>query len=109
MQNWGVKVTKAPAAYISETLVRCEPLMSVLGRNRVSHIDLFHVDAESSDFEIIRQIDFKKYAPKLILYENWALGLEEESARSFLEEKGYRLVSCGHDTMAVRRSHSVMA
>ncbi len=100
-----VVFTKEPDAYMSKARVPCGTLRSVLDRHRVSRIDLFHVDAESHDYQIIRQIDFEKHRPKLILYEHANLGDDAKAARSFLAEKGYSLVSCGSlDTMAVRRS-----
>jgi FkbM family methyltransferase len=96
--------TKDPEAYISRKLIPCETLMSVLNRHRVSGIDVFHVDAESHDYEIIRQLDFERFRPKLILYEDANLGREAKDARSFLRDKGYLLAKCGLlDTIAVRR------
>ena len=95
-------LTKEPSEYISRKLVRCETLMSVLDRHRVSHIDVFHVDAETYDYQILRQIDFERFCPKLILYEHASLGEDTDAARSLLSKKGYRLVNCGDlDTMAV--------
>jgi hypothetical protein len=79
--------------------------MSVLDRHRVSHIDLFHVDAESYDYQVIRQIDFERFRPRLILYEHCALKAGDlHAARALLSRNGYDLISCGNvDTMAVRR------
>jgi FkbM family methyltransferase len=97
------RFTKEPEAYLSKKLVRCEQLMTVLDRHRVSHIDVFHVDAETYDYQIIQQIDFERFRPKIILYEHAMLGSDISAARTFLRKKGYRLLNCGAlDTMAVR-------
>jgi FkbM family methyltransferase len=96
----GVTLEKDPGSYISRKLVRCETLASVLERNRVSRIDVFHVDAEGHDNQIIRQIDFERFSPTLILYER--SGDEDDATAPFLSSKGYRLIHCG-DMLAVRR------
>ena len=96
----GVTLEKDPGSYISKKLVRCETLASVLQQNRVDRIDVFHVDAESYDNRIIRQIDFERFSPTLILYE--APGGRDDAAAPFLLSKGYSLIHCG-DMLAVRR------
>ena len=99
-----VNFTKEPGEYISRKKVRCEPLMSLLERHHVSRIDVFHVDAEGYDLEVIQQLDYGRYRPKLILFEHSHLGDAFASAKSFLSDKDYRVVNCGVlDTMAVRR------
>jgi FkbM family methyltransferase len=94
-----------PASHLAETLVQCESLTSVLDRHRVERIDLFHVNAEGHDYAIIRQIDFRRFQPTLIMYEHGALGAETEvAALAFLRQNGYRTVNCGIlNTVAVRR------
>ena len=94
---------KEPDAYISKKRVRCETLMSVLERRGINHFDILHVDAEGYDYEVIRQIDFERFSPKLILYEHTNLGGDAKAARLFLQANGYHLVDCGADTMAVKR------
>ena len=98
-------VTADADALVSQTLVRCETLMAVLDRNRVERIDVLHIDAESYDFEILKQLDFARFRPKLILFEHKHLSAGDRgAAMSLLSGAGYRLVNCGTlDTMAVRR------
>jgi hypothetical protein len=105
MRIYKSSTVNEPAAYICEKLVRCEPLMSVLDRHKVATIDLFHVDAESHDYRIIRQIDFERFRPKLILYEHCALNADDlHAARAMLSANGYDLTNCSQvDTIAVRR------
>jgi hypothetical protein len=97
----GVTLEKDPDAYISRKQVRCETLASLLDRHGVSRIDLVHVDAEGHDHRIIRQIDFERFSPRLILYEHG--GDAADVSADLLARKGYTLIDCG-DRMAVRRS-----
>ena len=99
------RVAADPEALISKRLVRCEPLMSVLDRHRVERIDVLHIDAESYDYQVLKQIDFKRFRPKLILYEHRHLNTaDRNAATALLSGEGYRLIDCGaSDTMAVRR------
>lgn len=95
-----------PDALVSKRLVRCELLMSVLDRRRVERIDVLHIDAESYDYEVLKQLDFERFRPKLILYEHRHLAADDRTAAAaLLSGKGYRLIDCGaYDTMAVRRN-----
>lgn len=56
--------------------------------------DLFSLDAEGADFDIIRSFDFNKYAPKVICIEtiNYTpdgTGSKRTDLCSYIEEKGY--------------------
>jgi FkbM family methyltransferase len=95
-----------PLALVSERRVRCDTLTSVLDRHRVERIDVLHIDVEGYDYAVLRQIDFARFRPKLILYEHRHLGdADRAAAASLLWGHGYRLIDCGlFDTMAVRRS-----
>lgn len=90
--------------YVSQKLVPCEMLMSVLARRNIQHVDIFVIDAETHDYHILKQIDLRRLRPKLILYEHATLGDDAAAARRFLSSNGYRLINCGAlDTMAVAR------
>jgi len=98
--------TEEPEPLLSERRVRCETLMSVLERNGVGRIDVLHIDAESYDYQILKQLDFKRFRPKLILFEHRHLSIgDRNAATSLLSGAGYSLVNCGTmDTIAVRRN-----
>jgi FkbM family methyltransferase len=98
LETHGVTLKRPPESYISKKVVRCNTLVSVLARNSVASIDLFHVDAEGADYEIIRQLDFEKFSPKIILFEG---ARNNAGIVAFLSEKGCRLIKCG-DTMAIK-------
>ena len=95
-----------PIALVSERQVRGDTLMSVLDRHRVERIDVLHIDVEGYDHAVLKQLDFARYRPKLILYEHRHLDEADRTATSsLLWRHGYRLIDCGlFDTMAVKRS-----
>jgi FkbM family methyltransferase len=83
--------------------VACLSLGQLLRRHRFRKVDVFHVDAEGYDFEIVKQIDFEAMKPGLVLFEHAHLsGAERSACCGLLIEKGYRLVSESEDTLAVR-------
>jgi FkbM family methyltransferase len=91
--------------YIVETDVECLPLQDVFDRNRVSAIDLVHIDTEGFDYKVLSQIDLQRYKPSVILFEHHLLPDEEFlQARRLLRGAGYRLHQYGNDILAIRRS-----
>ena len=91
--------------YIEEADVECQPLQIILDRNRVDAIDLLHIDTEGFDYQVLAQVDFKRYKPSVILFEHHLLSDDEFfKARKLLRNAGYRLVQYGNDTLALRRS-----
>jgi len=79
--------------------------MPVLDRLKVGRIDVLAVDAETYDYQILKQLDFARFRPKLILYEHYNMTVDDgRAAAQMLVAYSYRLVNCGRlDTMAVRR------
>ena len=53
--------------FITMERVKCETLMSLLDRNRVTKLDLLHIDVEGFDYRILKQFDFIRYRPDVIL------------------------------------------
>ena len=98
------KFANEPDQYIAARQVRCEPLMSVLDRLGVGGIDVLAIDAETYDYEILKQLDFDRFRPKLVLYEHNSLTeSDRKSASLLLTARGYQLVGGGsNDTLAVR-------
>ncbi len=91
--------------YIIGADVECLPLQDVLDRNRVTAIDLVHIDTEGFDYQVLSQIDFRRYKPVAILFEHHLLTDEEFlKARKLLRRAGYRLLQYGQDTLALRRA-----
>src|SRR5687767_2699605 len=91
--------------YIIEGDVECLPLQEVLDRNRVDAIDLLHIDTEGFDYQVLSQVDIKRYKPLVILFEHHLLTDEEfVKARKLLRRTGYRLLHYGNDILAIRRA-----
>lgn len=91
--------------YIIEADVECRPLQDIFDRNRVDAIDLIHIDTEGFDYQVLSQVDLKRYKPSVILFEHHLLTDDEFlKARRLLQTTGYRLIQHGNDTMAIRRS-----
>ena len=92
--------------YIIAKKIRCELLESILKKYNVSNIDLIHIDVEGYDYKVLRQINFERFKPNLILFEHSHLKPDELSeSRTLLKSHGYKLVNCGLDTIAISRTH----
>ena len=51
---------------VVETPVQCMTFESLCKKHRVRRIDLLHIDAEGCDFEILKLIDLRHWAPDLL-------------------------------------------
>lgn len=92
-------------AYIVEDDIACEPLQHVLDRHGVAAIDLIHIDTEGFDYQVLLQVDFRRYRPKAILFEQKHLSaLESRKAFGLLRRFGYRLFSFPPDVLAISAS-----
>ncbi len=93
--------------FIIKQRVKCETLSSLLHRNRVAKVDLLHIDVEGFDYRVLKQIDFIRYRPEIILFEHEHLNPDDKrSARALLTRSGYTLQQVGSDTVAVHGSAS---
>jgi len=73
--------------------IECISLATLLSRNNVKRIDLLQIDTEGYDFEIVKQIDFSHFRPKVIIYEHKHLVPQDKSeCASHLQDNGYGLV-----------------
>ncbi|MES2884643.1 MAG: FkbM family methyltransferase [Pseudomonadota bacterium] len=91
--------------FIVEVQLPCLPITAVLERNGASHVDLLHIDTEGYDYEVLKQFDFPRYKPRVVLYEHKHLGSEHLlAARELLVKQGYSLHARTADTLALRLS-----
>jgi hypothetical protein len=82
--------------------VPCLSFESLCRRYGVERVDLLAIDAEGYDREILRQIDFDVYRPRLLIYEHYHFRREDRAeARSRLEQLGYATMEEGFDTWCV--------
>jgi len=71
--------------------VPCLTLASLLKRHAVAEIDILVIDAEGGDWMILRQLDFARYRPSVILFEFMNLPNQERAeAIDRLVAEGYR-------------------
>ncbi|MGH8508681.1 MAG: FkbM family methyltransferase [Gammaproteobacteria bacterium] len=81
--------------------VRCLTLESLLRKHQVEKIDLLSIDTEGHDFEVIKQIDFTRFRPRMIVYEHKHLQREvRRHCENLLEAQGYQLRKHLSNTLA---------
>lgn len=75
---------------------------SLCDRHGLDHVDLLVVDAEGSDWEILRRIDFERRRPHLVIYEHFHLPpADRAAARAHLAALGYDTMEEGFDTFCL--------
>jgi len=60
------------------------------------HIDVFLIDVEGQDKAILRSLDWARYRPSVVVYEDHALELgnaREDAFIVYMAQRGYRLVA----------------
>ncbi len=76
---------------ITEEPVRSLRLQTLLKEQGLSRFDLIVIDTEGHDYKILKQIDFTRQSPSLLLFEHHHLTSEERQAASqLLSENGYK-------------------
>lgn len=76
-------------------------LSDFLNKESVENFDLLFLDCEGIDHKIIKMVDFKKYHPKLIIFESKFLNdAERAECENLLISNGYDLFRHGNDTCA---------
>lgn len=89
--------------YIIKVQVKCVTLESLIQKHDVNRIDVFVVDTEGYDFEIIKQIDFERFKPSIIVYEHTHLRDDDKyECKRYLRRKGYRVVQKSCNTLAFK-------
>lgn len=78
--------------YLEEIRVPSLTWADLCAQNGVSQVDVLVTDTEGYDFEIIRQIDFRRWKPGLIVYEHHHFSPETRRAcHALLKASGYRM------------------
>ncbi|HYG91162.1 MAG TPA: FkbM family methyltransferase [Azospirillum sp.] len=88
--------------YLVSDEVPCVTLSGLLAEHGVARLDLLVIDVEGYDYRILRQLDFNRFAPPVIVYEKKHLG-DGDLALSLelLRGWGYRVLDCGPDALAL--------
>ncbi len=88
---------------LTSTEVRCISLSSLLEGHGIDSFQILHTDLEGYDSKVLKHLDFTRWSPALILYENKHLTPGETAATAaLLEDAGYRLIHGSSDTLAVK-------
>jgi hypothetical protein len=94
-----------PAEVMRTEVVPCLPLMEVVEAHGFLDAAYLQIDTEGFDAEVIRMIDFKRFHPALIKFEQESLeGRDLVAIGSLLRNRGYRLHAAGPDAIAVHLS-----
>lgn len=89
--------------YITIQKVRCETLDDLLRKHHVVKIDLLQIDVEGYDYQILKQLDFGRFRPRVIRMEWFNLPEDEKRlALELLRPQGYRIRLSKMDLIAWR-------
>lgn len=92
------------APFVRTERIRCRPLAAILEETGLTRIDLFHVDTEGFDHEVLKQLDLARFAPRVVIFEHKHLAPADRAATlERLAAHGYRFRTARDDTVAVRR------
>ncbi|MDQ0391877.1 FkbM family methyltransferase [Labrys monachus] len=88
--------------YIIQISVPAVSLTEAIKLNMIEKIDLLHIDTEGYDYNILRQLDFSRFRPTIIMYEHKHLQKSNYiSAQFLLRSEGYILEEHGGYTIAL--------
>lgn len=82
-----------------ETEVPTLAFDSLLAKHGADRVDLVLVDTEGYDFEVLKVIDLARHRPRLVVYEHFNFGEQEQlDCRAYMQGHGYELLEEGFDT-----------
>ncbi len=90
--------------YITPIEVPCVDFNTLLEDADLERIDLLHTDVEGFDLEVLKQVDFTRWRPKLVLFEVFHMTQPERTeALGLLRNAGYEIVEGDMNVLAVRQ------
>jgi FkbM family methyltransferase len=96
-------ISNNPDDYIEEVPVRVVTLETLLREHHVEKIDFILLDCQGHDYVVLKQLDFKKFAPDIINYEHSLLSeADVQASRKLLEDHGYTYFVHEGDTCAYK-------
>jgi len=91
--------------YIVTEKIKTVTFDSLVKEYNIAHVTLMHIDTEGYDFEVLKMFPFKKFLPRVVLFENKHLSAADNAAADkLLHEHGYKLFSLGDDTLAILKT-----
>lgn len=87
--------------YLVKEKVDCITLETLIQQHHIKKIDIIHIDVEGYDFGILKQIDFEKFCPSIVVYEHKHLiESDQKDSWNYLRSKGYQVIYNYMDTIA---------
>jgi len=96
---------------LERIFVPCATLDDIVRKHSMSNIDVLQIDAEGSDFDVLKTLDLSKTSPLIVQFEHGHLAPQEISAAvDYLNSHGYRVLYGGHqiDTLALHKSFPLL-
>ena len=88
---------------IVETEVPALTFSALCERHAIERFDLLLIDTEGYDLEILKQVEFDRFRPRLVIYEHFHLSAAERAeGEARLRDHGYETLSEGFDTWCLR-------
>jgi len=92
------------ADYIVEQRVPSISFSALMDRHGIDRFDVLVIDTEGYDLEILKQVDFPRHRPRVVLYEHKHLGAaQQKEAKALLAGIGYVTLQEEYDTLGLRR------
>lgn len=88
--------------------VRCVTLDYLVECHQMNEIDILQIDSEGHDYEVLRTLDLRKTAPRIVQLEHGHLSpADVDRTVQYLSSNGYRILYGGHqmDTLALHSSY----
>ncbi len=81
----------------------CVSMENLFTNRQVRKVDVLQIDTEGSDYKVLRQFDFQRYRPQVVIYEHRHLPEDQKvAARDLLQANGYEIKDYQFDTLGWR-------
>ena len=90
--------------HLVEQTVEALSFNSLVEQHGISRIDLVLIDTEGYDYEVLKQIDFQRFRPSLVICEQIHLSdTVKKASIELLDKAGYNVHTSYMNFIAVRR------
>ncbi|HEY9811268.1 MAG TPA: FkbM family methyltransferase [Halomicronema sp.] len=88
--------------YLVSEKIACVSFNSLVEKYNIKQVDIVQIDTEGYDFEILKQVDFEKFRPSIVIYEHKHLSQEDkEASQEFLRGFGYKVIYDSTDSIGL--------
>ncbi|XP_021966736.1 uncharacterized protein LOC110861910 [Folsomia candida] len=97
-----------PEDYISEGMISCFPLYSILSAINVSTVDFFSLDVEGHEYKVLQGIPFDLLDIKVIIVEHATTPEGKNAIKDLMVKNGYKLYMNGsNDYIFIKKNYLV--